>query len=203
MSGTTTTLDERIDYYPTHEYAGFRFRRGRPIPFGATLVPNGVNFSVFSRNGRSATLVLFEKHAREPLVEIPFPDEFRIGDVFCMTVFDLDVENVEYGYRMDGPWDPVSGDTASTGRRSCCDPYAKAIGGRDVWRQEPDWSDPFPYRARLVFEDFDWEERPPARDADRGPGDLRDARPRLHQPPLLRRRSTRAPSPGSARRSPT
>ncbi len=41
-------LESRIDYYPTHEHQGIRFRRGRTLPFGATVVPNGVNFSVFS-----------------------------------------------------------------------------------------------------------------------------------------------------------
>ena len=35
-------MDTRIDYYPTHEYNGFRFRRGRPMPFGATIVPRRI-----------------------------------------------------------------------------------------------------------------------------------------------------------------
>ena len=43
------------------------------------------------------------------MVEIPFPEEFRIGNVYCMIVFDLDAENIEYWYRMDGPWDPAAG----------------------------------------------------------------------------------------------
>src|SRR4030042_2154485 len=103
-------LDQRIDYYPTHEYQGFKIRPGRPIPFGATLVPSGVNFSIFSSTATSCTLVLFEKRAPKPMVEIPFPDEFRIGNVYCMIVFDLDVENIEYGYRMEGPGNPAGGD---------------------------------------------------------------------------------------------
>ena len=53
--------------------------------------------------------MLFEKGEPQPLAEIPFPDEFRIGNVFTMIVFDLDYENVEYGYRMDGPFDPQRG----------------------------------------------------------------------------------------------
>ncbi len=153
-------LDQRIDYYPTHEYEGFRFRRGRPIPFGTTLVPNGVNFSVFSSYSTTCTLVLFEKRAPEPLVEIPFPEEFRIGNVYCMIVFDLDVENIEYGYRMDGPWDPDAGYRFDE-TKILCDPYAKAIGGRDTWLEEPDWNDIYQHRARLAFEDFDWEDEHP------------------------------------------
>ncbi len=93
--------DIRIDYYPTHEFEGIKFRRGHTLPFGATMVPNGVNFSVYSSAAISCTLVLFERGEAQPYAEIPFPDEFKIGDVYCMTVFDLDYERLEYGYRID------------------------------------------------------------------------------------------------------
>jgi len=149
--------DQRIDYYPTHEYQGFKIRPGRPMPFGTTLVPNGVNFSIFSSAATSCTLVLFEKRAPKPMVEIPFPEGFRIGNVYCMIVFDLDVENIEYGYQIGGPWDPIVGHRFDK-TKILCDPYAKAIGGRDVWLQPPDWDNIYQHRARLAFEDFDWED---------------------------------------------
>ena len=37
------------------------------------------------------------------------------------------------------------------------DPYARSIGGRDVWGHLPDRSQPYQHRARLVYDDFDWE----------------------------------------------
>jgi glycogen operon protein len=150
-------MDTRIDFYPTHEHAGYKLRPGKPYPFGATLVPGGVNFSIFSRHATACTLVLFEKRARAPLAEIPFPHAFRVGNVYCMVVFDLDVENIEYGYRMDGPWAPSAGHRFDP-KRFLLDPYAKAVSGRDTWGRPPDWNDPFQYRGRLVFEDFDWED---------------------------------------------
>jgi glycogen operon protein len=153
-------MDARIDFYPTHEHAGYRLRHGKPFPFGATLVPGGVNFSVFSRHATSCVLVLFKKNEREPMVEIPFPDSFRIGNVFCMVVFNLDCENIEYGFRMDGPFDPGNGHRFDKSK-VLLDPYAKAVGGRSVWGDPPDWNNPFPYRSRLVFEDFDWEDDRP------------------------------------------
>ena len=52
---------ERIDIHPTHNVAGLHLRVGKAFPFGATLVPGGVNFSVFSRYATDCTLVLFEK----------------------------------------------------------------------------------------------------------------------------------------------
>jgi len=153
-------IDHRIDYYPTHEYQTFRFRRGRPLPFGATMVPNGVNFAIFSSAASSCTLVLFEKGATEPQVEILFPEEFRIGNVFCMIVFDLDYEKLEYGYRLDGPFDPSQGHRFDKSK-IVCDPYAKVIDGRDTWLQPPNWDNVYAYRARLAFEDFDWEDDRP------------------------------------------
>lgn len=146
---------ERVDTFPTHEHAGFKLRVGRPLPYGATLVPGGVNFSVYSSNAVGCTLVLFDKGSDTPRGEIPFADEFRIGDVFSMIVFDVDIENTEYGYRFDGPWDPVAGHRFQH-EKVMLDPYAKAIGGRDVWGTHPNWDAPFPYRSRLVFDDFDW-----------------------------------------------
>ena len=149
-------LGARIDFYPTHEHDGFRFRAGDVFPFGATLVPNGVNFSVFSSHATSCTLVLFRKGEGSPMVEIPFPVEFRIGNVYTMVVFDLDVETLEYGFRMDGPWDPENGHRFDASK-VLTDPYARVLGGRDVWRRTPDWEDPYQHRARLAFNDFDWE----------------------------------------------
>jgi isoamylase len=147
---------DRIDIHPTHEFAGFKLRVGKPLPFGATIIPGGVNFSIFSSHATSCTLVLFKKRQLEPFVEIPFPDEFRIGNVFCMTVFDLEIENLEYGYRMDGPFNPKEGHWFDPSK-ILMDPYAKVIGGRDLWGVTPDWSNPYQHRGRLIFDDFDWE----------------------------------------------
>ncbi|CAN5720112.1 glycogen debranching protein GlgX [soil metagenome] len=149
-------ISPRIDFYPTHEHEGFRMRAGDVFPFGATLVPSGVNFSVFSSHASACTLVLFDKGAKEPKVEIPFAPEFRIGNVHTMVVFDLDVETLEYGFRMDGPWDPEGGHRFDPSK-ILTDPYARVLGGRDVWKAPPDWDDPYQHRSRLAFNDFDWE----------------------------------------------
>lgn len=152
---------QRVDLFPTHEYNGLKLRTGRPYPFGATVVGNAVNFSIYSRYATSCTLVLFHNHELEPFVEIPFPKEFKIGNVFSMMVFDLDFEDIEYGYRMDGPWNPQEGHRFDNSK-ILLDPYAKLIAGRDVWGEKPDWEhNPYQYRARVVYDDFDWEDDMP------------------------------------------
>jgi glycogen operon protein len=153
-------IDQRIDGYPTHEYEGYALRPGKPLPFGASIVPGGINFSIYSSAATSCTLVLFNKREKEPFIEIPFFDEFRIGDVYAMTVFGLNWEEIEYGYRMDGPWSPEQGHRFDK-TKILMDPYARVIGGREVWGVVPDWDDPYQHRARLVLDDFDWEHDKP------------------------------------------
>jgi isoamylase len=151
----------RIDAYPTHFHAGFAVRPGFPIPFGATPVARGVNFAVYSRHATACSLVLFEPGGREPFAEIPFPDGFRVGDVFAMTVFDLDRDHVEYGFRMDGPSAPAQGHRFDASK-VLLDPTARSVCGRETWGAAPDPSERYAYRARVVPEDFDWEDdRPP------------------------------------------
>jgi len=165
---------ERIDTHATHLYERYRIRAGQPYPFGATLVPGGINFSVFSRHASYCVLVLYERGARQPMVEIPFRGlfqragggepvwgEFRIGNVFTMTVLDLDPERIEYGFRMDGPYPRPERGQPGIHRFDpgavLLDPYAQAIGGRDRWGSMPDWDFPYPHRGRVVADDFDWE----------------------------------------------
>jgi isoamylase len=146
----------RIDNHPTASHAGFDLRPGRPLPFGATTVPGGVNFSVFSRHATTCELVLFHAGEQEPFAVIPFPDAWRVGQVFTMVVFDLDIESLEYAYRMDGPFDAVAGHRFDR-TRDLLDPYARLIAGREAWGETPDWTRPSQYRGRVMIDDFDWE----------------------------------------------
>ncbi len=134
----------------------FRLRYGHPLPFGASLVPGGVNFSVFSSHATDCTLVLFEKGAQRPFAEIPFPPEFRMGDVFAMMVFDLDPGNIEYGYRMDGPFNPHAGHRFDR-RRILLDPFARSVGGRPVFCGPTRARDIYPHRGRIPLNNYDWE----------------------------------------------
>ncbi|MFD5795924.1 glycogen debranching protein GlgX [Streptomyces diastatochromogenes] len=157
---TVQETRERVDAFPTRRIGGYRVRAGRPFPYGAHPVPGGVNFSVYSDRATAMRLVLFEKGAPEPVAELEFPPEFRIGSVYAMTVFDLDAENLEYGFRADGPFDPRAGDRFDAGK-VLSDPYARLVSGRDVWGREPDWDDVYPYRAKVLEDDFDWGDDTP------------------------------------------
>ncbi|MBB5954348.1 glycogen operon protein [Saccharothrix tamanrassetensis] len=150
------TLPQRIDAYPTHWIAGLSVRSGRLMPFGATEVPGGVNFSVYSNNATAMTLVLFRRGERGPFAELPFPAEFRIGGVYAMTVFGIDPETTQYGYRADGPFRPEEGHRFDA-TRILVDPYAKVLNGQEIWGVPVDRDQEFPRRSGIAPDDFDWE----------------------------------------------
>jgi len=144
-----------IDLQPTHTYQEIGLRVGKPYPFGATIVPGGVNFSVFSAHATAASLVLFHKGESSPWVEIPFLPEFRVGNVWAMIVFNLDPEQIEYGFRVDGPYEPHRGHRFDPSK-VLLDPYARIINGRDVWGYASNDDDIYPHRAQIPYDDYDW-----------------------------------------------
>jgi len=73
-----------------------------------------------------------------------------------MVVFGLNYEDLEYGFRIDGPFQPEAGHRFDASK-ILMDPYARLISGRDVWGEAPNWQRPYPYRARVSFDDFDWQ----------------------------------------------
>ena len=146
---------EKIDTFPTHRMGELKYCVGRVFPFGATITDGGVNFSIFSKEAESCTLLLYHHSAKEPFAEIPLPDEFRIGNVYTMMVFGINIETTDYGYRFDGKYEPQNG-LLFDGTKSLLDPYAKAVSGRNIWGKLPDPDDPFPHRGQIIYEDYDW-----------------------------------------------
>ncbi len=145
----------------THEHGEYKLRYGHPLPFGVSLVPGGINFSIYSAHATDCTLVLFERGETEPFAEIPFPPEFRIGHVWAMIVYEIDETQIEYGYRFGGPYDPQTGHRYDRSH-ILLDPFARAISGREVWMQ-PANHGVYPLRARVCDEDFDWGHDRPLR----------------------------------------
>ena len=145
-----------IDTFPTNKIGDLEYCAGRVFPFGAAIIDGGVNFSIFSKEATGCTLVLYHHGQDEPYVEIPFPNEFRIGNVYSMMVFGIQTETTEYGYRFDGEYAPEKG-LCFDRNKVLLDPYAKSVSGRTIWGKEPDASKQYQHRGQFIREDFDWE----------------------------------------------
>lgn len=143
----------RIHMVPLDEISGFQVRPGIYEMNGATAIPCGVNFTIHSYGATSCELLLFQRTEFEPFAVLKFPEHYRIGKVYSMIVFGLNIEDFEYAYRLDGPCDP---DKGILFQKNACllDIYAKAVTGQSVWG-EPRKSTCF-YKARVVKDNFDW-----------------------------------------------
>ncbi len=146
---------KRIDTIPTNRIGDLRYRVGQVFPFGASLMEDGVNFSVYSKDATACTLVLYHHGQEKPFAEIPFPPSFRIGNVYTMLVYGLNIDTVEYGYRFDGPWNPEKGYRFDAGK-VVLDPYAKSVSGRTRWGTRVSPENTFVHRGQIIREDYDW-----------------------------------------------
>lgn len=138
---------------PLDTLEGFRIRPGFFDINGATALSDGVCFTIHSQGATSCELLLYEPYAKEPFAILKYPDNYRIGNVFSMIVFDLDVEDFQYAFRLDGPYDRKKG-LLFDKHKPLLDPYAKAVVGQSEWGQKPDAF--LGYRGRVVKNNFDW-----------------------------------------------
>ena len=150
MRAAISNLSE-IHMEPYDVIEGFGVRPGMYELNGATAIPTGVNFTISSNQAYSCELLLFKRESNKPYAVIPFPESYRIGNVWSMIVFDIDIEDFEYAYRFDGPFDEKKG-LIFDKNKVILDPYAKAVTGQSVWGTH----NPGMYKARVVKNNFDW-----------------------------------------------
>ncbi len=149
------TLDYPVSIVPMGEIAGYQVRPGLFDSNGAVASEVGVNFTVHTQSGRSCELLLFHKGEEEPYAILPFPDEYKVGDVYSMIVFGLKIEDFEYAYRIDGEYRPDKGMLFDRDA-ILLDPYARAVTGQEVWGEKMVKH----YHARVVKDVFDWGDMP-------------------------------------------
>lgn len=140
---------------PMMEINGFKVRPGFFDLNGASEFSCGVNFTVHTSHGTSCDLLLFHPDEEEPYAVIPFPESYKIGDVYSMIVYDLKAEEFEYAYRVDGPYDEKKG-LLFDKTKILLDPYAQAVAGQQVWGKKRTRT----YHAKVVRDTFDWGVQP-------------------------------------------
>ena len=109
---------------------------GRAYPIGATVTPEGVNFSIFSKNCLRVELLLFD-HADDARPSRLFQLDPRLNRTFYywhIFVPGLKAGQL-YGYRIHGPFDPARGHRFDSGKL-LIDPYARAVAYGDNFDRE-------------------------------------------------------------------
>ena len=99
---------------------------GQSSPVGATVVPGGVNFSVFSRGASAVELLLFDRADAAPARVIPIaPATNRTYHYWHIFVSGVQPGQM-YGYRVYGSWDPANG-MRFDATKLLLDPYGKSV----------------------------------------------------------------------------
>lgn len=123
--------------------ADLEIQRGFPLPLGATLKRNGINFAIFSRHATSVTLVIFVSGVNDPIIEFPLdPRCNRTGHIWHAFIRNLN-PGIRYGYRVDRQFlsDQIVSDYKDINPAIhrfdpsiiLVDPYAKALSGGSNW----------------------------------------------------------------------
>lgn len=147
---------------------------GKPMPFGATLTKDGINFCIFSRNGTSVMLDLFTRQDdAQPYFSYTFnPVTNKTGDAWHCEIHGIKAGTL-YLYRVDGPFDLNEGHRFNK-NQYLLDPYAKALTDCSVFKNlPPDYVTPvdnidiilgkkmtalgFPKCVVIDDDDFDWQ----------------------------------------------
>ena len=106
---------------------------GVPYPLGAVWDGQGANFALFSEHASAIELCLFEDgDAPREAARIRLRE--RTHGVWHAYLPEIRPGQL-YGYRADGPWDPVGGHRFNPAKL-LLDPYARAITGDVVSHEE-------------------------------------------------------------------
>lgn len=138
---------------PLDRICGYQVRPGFYRTSGAVQGKGGVSFTISSHYATGCTLLLFRPREKEPYARLPFPDNYRIGSTYSMFVFGLHIEDFEYAYQFDGPYDEAQGHRFDS-QAVLLDPYARAVTEQREWGEK--FEGEHVYKARVVENNFDW-----------------------------------------------
>ena len=139
----------------------FTSEPGTAHPIGTTVLPDGVNFSLFSEAATDVVLLLFDHGSAIEPAQVIRLDPFRNKTFHFWHVFVRGCgPGIYYAYRVHGPAEPRAGHRFNP-NKVLIGPYARSIS-RDLWRRAdaatPDDNLATSMRCAVVdVSDYDWE----------------------------------------------
>ena len=111
---------------------------GKPYPLGATCVgPMQVNFAVVINSNKQCGIILYNKKTKLEK-RISFCSSNKVGNIRCIQLSNIDINNVEYNYYIEN--------------EIVNDSYAKVVLGNDSWGKIPS-----ELRAGIYHDEYDWK----------------------------------------------
>ncbi|HIK14436.1 MAG TPA: glycogen debranching protein GlgX [Leptolyngbyaceae cyanobacterium M33_DOE_097] len=110
--------------------------QGKSFPLGATVYPNGVNFSIFSKHSTAVELLFFDRvDAPQPSRVVPLnPRINKVYHYWHIFVPGITAGQI-YGYRVYGPFNPEKG-LRFDPDKVLLDPYGKCIARPSSYSRE-------------------------------------------------------------------
>ena len=109
MSTGRHKQERGVGLQPLDEINGYQVRPGFYNRDGATATTRGVSFTIHSFGATACYLLLFRPQEKEPYVTLKYPEAYHIGNTYSMFVFGLKIEEFEYAFQLDGPYDEKRG----------------------------------------------------------------------------------------------
>ncbi len=108
---------------------------GSPYPLGATPLEGGVNFSLFTSNGTSVELLLFDRYDQpEPSQSIVLDPGVNKTYYYWHCFVPGIGHGQLYAYRVRGPYQPEDGHRFNA-HKLLLDPYARAVAYGSNWQR--------------------------------------------------------------------
>lgn len=108
-------------------------------PLGVRFVPEGLHISAVCEQGAECGILLYDKKHKDGM-KIPFPKEYRKGNVFSMLLEGYRDKNCSYLFYQ--------------GEKLFQDPYAKALVNERKYGEIKE----LPSRCKIEERSFDWED---------------------------------------------
>ena len=133
---------------------------GTPVPLGASIRENGINFAIYAEHASQAILALFIPDEEKPFTHFELSPRYnRTGSVWHIFIPMLSGD-LEYGFLVDGPHVPQQGHRYHK-EALLLDPYCLSISGGKTWGQAgwPKKGKKYHSNRRscVVHSSFDWE----------------------------------------------
>ncbi|MGE0115636.1 MAG: glycogen debranching protein GlgX [Steroidobacteraceae bacterium] len=150
-------------------------QRGEPLPLGASLTVEGINFAVFASRAESVDICIFDADGVTELYRLPLPAH-TAGVWHGLLPVPWGQAGLVYGFRVHGAYEPARG-LRHNPAKLLIDPYAHALRGELIWHpalngfagaeadNAADHIDSAPYVPKCVVMEssFDWQgDHPPS-----------------------------------------
>lgn len=158
--------------------------KGSTLPFGATIVDDGINFAISLGNAERCSINLYDINTKKRIASIPMDEKYKTGNVFSVLITAKSIdekstlefaENSKLGksendcedeFILELTWNPFENLESiaysyQVNGKEMIDPYAKVIYGREAFGICLTSEEKQKLRGGFINTEFDWQNDKP------------------------------------------